>query len=153
MKTFISIVFAGMVSTAVAQVDTARNVVNSTVRGTEKAARTVAHGVKRAADAVEDAVTPDSDARRVDVTITENKIDMPTQLGPGKTAFVVKNAGKTTQNFEVEGRSVDRTFAAAPNPGQTRVMQVTLKRGTYTFYSLGKNGDQPITTKATVRVR
>ncbi len=152
MKTFLSIVFAGMVSTAVAQVDTAENVVHSTVRGTKKAVRTVAHGVKRAADAVEDAVTPDSDARRVDVTITENRIDMPTQLGPGKTAFVVKNAGKTTQNFEVEGRSVDRQFAAAPNPGQTKVMHVTLKGGTYTVYSLGKNGDQAI-AKATLRIR
>jgi len=53
-----------MIFTAVAQVDTAENVVHSTVRGTEKAARTVAHGVKKAADTVEDAVTPDSDARQ-----------------------------------------------------------------------------------------
>ena len=152
MKTFFSIVFAGMVSTAVAQVDTAENVVHSTVRGTEKAARTVAHGVKKAADTVEDAFTPDSDARRVDVTITEDRIDMPTQLRPGKTAFVVKNAGKTTQNFEVEGRSVDRKFVAAPNPGQTKVLHVYLKRGTYSVYSPGKTGDKG-TPNATLRVR
>ena len=141
-----------MVSTAVAQVDTAENVVHSTVRGTEKAARTVAHGVKKAADTVEDAFTPDSDARRVDVTITEDRIDMPTQLRPGKTAFVVKNAGKTTQNFEVEGRSVDRKFVAAPNPGQTKVLHVYLKRGTYSVYSPGKTGDKG-TPNATLRVR
>src|SRR6202011_973776 len=142
--TFLWIVFAGLIliSTAAAQVDTAENVVNSTVRGTEKAARTVAHGVKKAADTVEDAVTPDSDARRVDVTVTDDRIDMPEQLKPGKTAFVVKNAGTTTQNFEVEGRSVDRKFAAAPKPGQTKVMHVILKRGTYTVYSPGKEGDQ-----------
>ena len=152
MKTFFSIVFAGMVSTAVAQVDTAENVVHSTVRGTEKAARTVAHGVKKAADTVEDAFTPDSDARRVDVTITEDRIDMPTQLRPGKTAFVVKNAGKSTQNFEVEGRSVDRKFVAAPNPGQTKVLHVYLKRGTYSVYSPGKTGDKG-TPNATLRVR
>src|SRR6202045_2572643 len=127
MKTFLLIVFAGLISTAVAQVDTAENVVNSTVRGTEKAARTVAHGVKKAADTVEDAVTPDTDARRVDVTVTDDRIDMPTQLKPGKTAFVVKNAGKTTQNFEVEGRGVDRKFAAAPKPGETKVSHVYLK--------------------------
>ena len=141
-----------MISTAVGQVDTAENVVHSTVRGTEQAARTVAHGVKKAADTVEDAVTPDSDARRVDVTVTDDRIDMPTQLKPGKTAFVVKNAGKTTQNFEVEGRSVDRTFASAPNPGQTKVMHVILRRGTYTVSSPGKNGDQG-TPKTTLRVR
>ena len=146
------IVAAVATATAIAQVDTAENVVNSTVRGTEKAARTVAHGVKKAADTVEDAVTPDSDARRVDVTVTDDRIDMPAQLKPGKTAFVVKNAGKTTQNFEVEGQSVDRKFAAAPKPGQTKVMHVVLKRGTYTVYSPGKNGDQAA-PKATLRVR
>ena len=145
-------VFAGMISTAVAQVDTAENVARSTVRGTEKAAKTVAHGVKNAADTVEDAVTPDSDARRVDVTITEDRIDMPTQLRPGKTAFVVKNAGKTTQNFQVEGRSVNRKFVAAPNPGQTKVLHVYLKRGTYSIYSPGKTGDNG-TPNATLRVR
>jgi iron uptake system EfeUOB component EfeO/EfeM len=152
MKTFLSIIFAGLISNAVAQVDTAENVARSTVRGTEKAARTVAHGVKKAADTVEDAVTPDTDARRVDVTVTDDRIDMPTQLKPGKTAFVVKNAGKTTQNFEVEGQTVDRKFAAAPNPGQTKVMHVVLKRGTYTVYSPGKDGNKR-TSEVTLRVR
>jgi iron uptake system EfeUOB component EfeO/EfeM len=152
MKAFFSMVFAGMISTAVAQVDTAENVVHSTVRGTEKAARTVAHGVKKAADTVEDAVTPDSDARRVDVTVTDDRIDMPAQLKPGKTAFVVKNAGNTAQNFEVEGRSVDRKFVTAPNPGQTKVLHVILKRGTYTAYSPGKDENKR-TAPVTLRVR
>jgi hypothetical protein len=154
MKTFFStmIVAAVATATAIAQVDTAENVVNSTVRGTEKAARTVAHGVKKAADTVEDAVTPDTDARRVDVTMTDDRIDMPAQLKPGKTAFVVKNAGKTTQNFEVEGRSVDRKFVAAPNPGETKVLHVILKRGTYTAYSPGKDENKRIAA-VTLRVR
>jgi iron uptake system EfeUOB component EfeO/EfeM len=152
MKAFLSIVFTGLISTAVAQVDTAENVARSTVRGTEKAARTVAHGVKKAADTVEDAFTPDTDARRVDVTVTDDRIDMPTQLKPGKTAFVVKNAGRTAQNFEVEGQSVDRKFAAAPNPGQTKVMHVVLKRGTYTVYSPAKEGNKR-TAEVTFRVR
>jgi iron uptake system EfeUOB component EfeO/EfeM len=152
MKTFLSIVFAGLISTAAAQVDTAENVARSTVRGTEKAARTVAHGVKKAADTVEDAVTPDSDARRVDVTVTDERIDMPTQLKPGKTAFVVKNGGKTTRNFEVDGRSVDRKFVAAPKPGETKVLHAILKRGTYTVYSPGKDENKR-TAKVTLRVR
>ena len=152
MKTFLSLVFAGLISTAAAQVDTAENVARSTARGTEKAARTVAHGVKKAADTVEDAFTPDSDARRVDVTVTDDRIDMPTQLKPGKTAFVVKNAGKTTQNFEVAGRSVDRKFVAAPNPGETKVLHVILKRGTYTAYSPARNGSKR-TAEVTLRVR
>src|SRR6266478_2649606 len=152
MKTFFSMIFAGMISTAVAQVDTAENVVHSTVRGTEKAARTVAHGVKKAADTVEDAVTPDPDARRVDVTVTDDRIDMPTQLEPGKTAFVVKNSGKTTQNFEVKGRKVDRKFVAAPNPGETKVLHVNLKRGTYTAYAPGKDENKPA-AKVSLQVR
>lgn len=141
-----------MTSTALGQIDTAENVVHSTVRGTAKAARTVAHGVKKAADAVEDAVTPDTDAHRVDVTMTDAKIDIPTQLKAGKTAFVVKNAGAATQNFQIEGRAVDRTFAHAPNPGQTRIMHVTLHRGTYTIYSVEKSGDK-VMAIASVRVR
>ena len=89
---------------------------------------------------------------RVDVTVIDDRIDMPTQLKPGKTAFVVKNAGKTTQNFEVEGGSVDRKFVAAPNPGETKVLHVVLKHGTYTAYSPGKD-DNKQTAKVTLRVR
>jgi hypothetical protein len=88
----------------------------------------------------------------VDVTVTDDRIDMPAQLKPGKTAFVVKNAGKTTQNFEVEGRSVDRKFVTAPNPGQTKVLHVILKRGTYTAYSPGKDENKR-TAPVTLRVR
>ena len=144
MKTFFLIVFAGLASAGIAigQVDTARNVVHSTVRGTKKAAETVAHGVKKAADTVEDAITPDEDARRVEVTMTADRIDMPRRLETGKTAFVVKNDGNAPQNFEVEGTNVDRKFVAAPAPGQTKVMHVFLKRGTYTVYSAGKDGEK-----------
>src|SRR5437588_12240846 len=153
MKTFFSIVFAALVSTAAAQVvDTARDVAHSTAQGAKNAAKTVAHGAKRAADTVADALTPDTDARRVDVTVTDNRIDMPTRLRPGKTAFVVKNAGKNAQNFEVEGQSVDRKFVAAPNPGETKVLHVNLKRGTYTAYSPGKDNNKR-TGEVTVNVR
>ena len=152
MKTLASIVFVGLISTAVAQLDTAENVVNSTVRGTKQAAKTVAHGAKKAADTVVDAFTPESDARRVDVTVTEDRIDMPTRLKPGKTAFVVTNSGKTTRNFEIEGGSVDRTFASAPKPGQTKVMHVVLKRGSYIAYSPAKEG-QKRRAVASFRVR
>jgi len=115
-------------------------------------AETVAHGAKKAADTVVDALTPDEDARRVDVTVTDDHIDMPTQLKPGKTAFVVKNAGKTAQNFEVEGRNIDRKFVTAPNPGETKVLHVNLKRGTYSAYSPGKEKNKR-TAEATLRVK
>lgn len=154
MKTLLTtIVITGLASFAAADpVDTAANVVHSTVRGTKNAAHTVAHAAKKAVDKVEDAVTPDEDARRVDVTISENRVDMPGELTPGKTAFVVKNSGSTAQNFEVRGPSVDRKFVTAPGPGETRVLHVTLKRGTYTVYSPERNGSKQTRTM-TLRVR
>ena len=138
MKTLlISIIGAGLVSSAVAQpLETAENVAKKTAEKTKEAAHTVAHGAKKAAHKVADALTPDADARRVDVTINDGNVNMPTDLEPGKTAFVVKNEGKTTQNFEVTGGDIERKFVAPPGPGETKVLHVTLKRGTsYTVYS------------------
>ena len=145
--------FVGLISTASGQVvDTARDVAHTTAQGAKRAAQTVAHGAKKAVDTVADALTPDTDARRVDVTINGDRIDMPTTLKPGKTAFVVKNAGDTAQNFEVEGTGVDRKFIAAPNPGQTKVLHVNLKRGSYTAYSPGRDENKK-SAKMTLRVR
>ena len=73
--------------------DTAKNVGKKVVKGTKKAVNKVV-----------DAVTPDPDARRIDVTLSNEKIDMPTSLEPGKTAFVVKNAGDVKHNFVVRGK-------------------------------------------------
>jgi hypothetical protein len=154
MKTILSLVFAGLiVPAAVAQVeDTAKNVVHSTVEGTKKAAKTVAHGAKKAVEKIEDVFTPESDAHRVDVTVTDGKIDMPASLKPGKTAFVIKNTGSTTQNFELEGNDVDREFMNAPKPGESKVLHVTLEHGTYKAYLPDANGEKG-TAKATVKVR
>jgi hypothetical protein len=150
----ITIVMAGLVSSAGADpVDTAANVVHSTVRGTKKAAETVANGTKRVVEKVTGAVTPDEDARRVDVNVSGNGVDMPTQLKPGKTAFVVKNSGQTAQNFELRGPNVDREFVSAPGPGETKVLHVTLKRGTYTVYSPERNEDDKRGPTTTLRVK
>ena len=104
-------------------VDTAKNVGHSVARGTKKAAHRVA-----------DALTPDSDARRVDVTLTEYHIDMPTGLKPGKTAFVVKNAGKQRHNFGIQGNGTDEKFLKDVTPQATKVLHVNLKPGSYTAY-------------------
>jgi len=132
MKTLTSIILAGAISIGIAQAqgdraaaaqdtaDTARNLERSVARGTENAASPAA-----------EALTPDSDARRVNVTMNEYKFDMPTTLKPGKTAFIVKNAGKKTHNIEIKGNGIDQKFAANLRPGQSRVLHVVLKRGTY----------------------
>jgi uncharacterized cupredoxin-like copper-binding protein len=121
--------------------ETAKNVGHSVAKGTKKAVNTVV-----------DALTPDADARRVDVTLGEYKIDMPTSLKPGKTAFVVKNAGKQKHNFEVKGDGTDQKFITDLTPKQTKVLHVRLKRGTYTVYCpVGDNQKKGMETSLTVR--
>lgn len=142
MRTILLLIWFGWVGTAVAQVDTARNVVKSPVRGTEKAARTVAHGAKTAVDKVADVFTPEPDAHRVDVSLNDEKINIPTSVRPGKTAFVIKNSGTTTENFKLVGNGVDREFLNPPKPGETKVLHVTLKRGTYAVYSPSADGEK-----------
>jgi uncharacterized cupredoxin-like copper-binding protein len=104
-------------------VDTAKNVGHSVVKGTKKAAQKVA-----------DALTPESDARVFNVTLTEYHIDMAGGTKPGKTAFVVKNEGKQKHSFEVVGNGTDDKFLTDVAPGQTKVLHVRLTRGTYRVY-------------------
>ena len=128
MKTFLSTIIGLAISCSVVRaqdpvtdaVDTAKNVGHAAARHTKEAAETVA-----------DALTPEPDARRVDVTMTEYKFDMPSELKPGKTAFVVKNAGKKKHSFAIKGAGVDRKFQKNVTPGETRVLHVMLEPGTY----------------------
>jgi iron uptake system EfeUOB component EfeO/EfeM len=65
------------------------------------------------------------------VIVTEDSIDMPKSVTPGKTAFVVKNSGKEKHNFEVRGHGIDKKFMLALAPDQTKVLHVDLKAGKY----------------------
>ena len=151
---FVMMLVAGLVSGASGQpLDTAENVAKKTAEKTKEAAQTVAHGVKKAANKVEDALTPDPDARRVDVTVNDGEVNMSSDLEPGKTAFVVKNEGKTTTNFQITGGNIDRKFVTPPGPGETKVLHVTLKRGAhYTVYSTNMD-DGKRTKKMTLDVK
>jgi hypothetical protein len=89
----------------------------------------------------------------VDVTVNDGEVNMSSDLEPGKTAFVVKNEGKTTTNFEVTGGDIDHKFVAPPGPGETKVLHVTLKRGVhYTIYSTNTD-DGKRTKKMTLKVK
>jgi uncharacterized cupredoxin-like copper-binding protein len=116
------------------QIETAKHVAEDTVDTAGNVAHSVVKGTKKAVNTVVDALTPDPDARRVDVTLSDYKIDMPTTLKPGKTAFVVMNAGKHTHSFGVRGNGTDLKFATSVSTSKTKVLHVTLKRGTYTAY-------------------
>ena len=101
---------------------------------TKDAGRAVIDTTKKAANAVVDAITPDADARKVEVKLADHQIEMPKSLQAGKTAFVVHNAGKEKHNFQIEGEGIDKKFIAAVSPNDTKVLNVDLKPGTYKVY-------------------
>ncbi len=135
MKTFISILLAASVSVGIAQGqragDRAAEAAQDTADTVKNVGHSVVRGTKEAVDTAADALTPDRDARRVDVALSEYKIDMPTSLKPGKTAFIVKNAGKKKHNFEIKGNGIDQKFRTNLGSNETKVLHVVLKRGTY----------------------
>ena len=138
MKIFLSVVLAGAISMgsvrAEGPVEKAGEVARDTADTAKNVGRSVARGTKRAVNTVVDAVTPEPDARHVNVTLSEYKIDMPTRLKPGKTAFIVKNAGNHKHNFEVRGNGGEHKFLVDLRRNETKVLHVQLKRGSYTVY-------------------
>jgi hypothetical protein len=108
---------------------------------TVEAGKFIGEKTKNAAEKVIDAVTPDSDARRIEVKITEHRINMPLALEDGKTAFVVHNASPDKRNFEIQGEGIDKKFLTGLGPDETKVLHVNLKRGTYKAYGWAKEGD------------
>ena len=134
MKTVIlaSIVFASALSLASAEDKKSdKSLGEKTTSTLDKAGRAVADTTRKAADAAVDAVTPDSDARKVEVRLAEHHIDMPKRLESGKTAFVVHNTGKEKHNFEIQGEGVEKKFFADLGPDESKVLHVNLKPGTY----------------------
>ena len=97
----------------------------------EDTAETVAKGTKKAANKAANALTPEANGHKVNVTMTEYKFEMPATAKAGKTSFVIKNAGKKVHNFKIEGQGIAQKLSANPKPGQTEVLQVVLKPGTY----------------------
>jgi len=132
LSTIIAVAMSLSVVLAQGPVQKATDVAEDTAETAKNVGHSIAKGTKRAVNTVADAVTPDPDARRVNVTLTDYRIDMPTTLKPGKTGFIVKNAGKKKHNFEVKGDGTDQKFLANLGPNQTKVLHVVLKRGTYT---------------------
>src|SRR4030095_16063352 len=103
-------------------------------------------------DSTVDAVTPDKEARKVDVTLTEHKINMPKSISAGKTAFVVTNNGKDKHNFEIEGQGLDKKFMLNIAPNDTKTLHVELKPGTYkVICPVGDHAQEGMTLNLTVK--
>lgn len=113
-----------------------------TKEATKDAGQTVAKTSKDVAGAIVETVTPDKDARRVNVDLTGDGIDMPKSMRAGKTAFVVKNRAHEKQNFEIRGDGIDREFVFNISPDETKTLQTTLKRGRYQAYAIRKDGKE-----------
>lgn len=118
---------------------------DATKKTTKDVTQKVMEKTKEVASAAEAAVTkPDSDAKKVEVKVTDKGVQLPSNLAAGKTAFVVKNTGKQAHNFRVEGSGLKKSFWFDVHPNDTKIMQVDLKPGTYQANSAaeGETGDQ-----------
>ena len=157
MKTYISVTLASIVAIAFAQAQ--EDIPAKAAKAAATAAETAKHvgeaavrHTKHAVETVADAFTPEPDARRVDVTLTDHHIDMPSHLSTGKTALVVKNTGEKTHNFQIEGDGVNKKFLTDLSPGQSKVLHITLEHGKYTAFSPSEGDrDKGIEAKLTVR--
>ena len=126
---------------------------DTTKQTTKDAAHAVADTTRKAAHAVKEALTPDPDANKVNVTVTDDGIDLQKSVESGKTAFVVKNSGKEKHNFQVRGHGVDEKFLLALDPDQTKVLHVDLKPGKYKAACLMTGGDKDKEIQVNLTVR
>jgi uncharacterized cupredoxin-like copper-binding protein len=112
-------------------VETAKEVAHDAAHTAKNVGKTVVRGAKRVVHRVTGALSPDPDARAVNVTLSDYKIDIPRSLKTGKTAFLVHNAGRHPHNFEIRGNDDDESFLTDLSPNETKVLHVHLSRGTY----------------------
>src|SRR6266478_6982968 len=151
LSTIIAVALSLGVVWAEGPVEKAKDVAEDAAETAKDVGHKVVKGTKKVVNKVVDAVTPDPDARRVDVTLSNYKIDMPTSLQPGKTAFVVKNAADGKHNFVVRSKDGSHKFTVDLQPNETKVLHVQMKRGSYTAYS-PVNGNRKKGTETTLTV-
>lgn len=130
-----------------------KEVSKAVVKTTKETTQAVAKKTKETVKAIEHKIdTPDADARKVPVTITDGGVQMPANLRPGKTAFIVKNTGKQKHNFEIEGEHLDKSFWFAIAPKDSKTMQVDLKPGSYDAHcSVGEHANKEARVKLVVK--
>lgn len=111
---------------------TTKKVTKAVVKTTKETSKAVVKKTKETVKAIEHSIdTPDADAQKVRVTVTDDGVRMSKSLRAGKTAFIVANTGKQKHNFEIEGENLDKSFWFAIAPKDSKTMQVNLKPGTY----------------------
>jgi len=73
-------------------------------------------------------------AATVEVHLTEYTIAMPKTLPAGPTTFTVHDDGAKAHSFKIEGQGLEELLAKPLHPGETGMLQVTLKPGEYKIY-------------------
>jgi hypothetical protein len=121
---------------------------------TKEAGKSLAEGTKKAVEGVKDALTPDADAKKVEVKLTDKSVGISGKVEPGKTAFVVKNEGKEKHLFAVSGEEMDQRFFQPVAPGESKVLHMTLKPGHYRAFVPDKDeekGKEKLSAHITVK--
>jgi len=70
----------------------------------------------------------------VEVRLSEYAIEMPHALPAGPTTFLVRNEGKKSHSFRIEGPGLTEMLSAPVGPQKTGSLQVTLQPGDYKVY-------------------
>jgi uncharacterized cupredoxin-like copper-binding protein len=73
-------------------------------------------------------------AAKVEVRLSEYTVGMPHTLPAGPTAFLLRNEGKKSHSFKIEGPGIEDSQTVIVRPGKTDTLQVTLQPGEYKVY-------------------
>jgi uncharacterized cupredoxin-like copper-binding protein len=71
---------------------------------------------------------------QVPVSLSEFRIDMPTEIAAGTVTFAITNDGTVRHGFEIEGQGINEQLQPRLQPGETGMLTVDLTPGTYEVY-------------------
>ena len=88
---------------------------------------------------------------QVPVSLSEFRIDMPTEIAAGTVTFAVTNDGTIRHGFEIKGQGIDEQLQPRLQPGETGMLTVDLMPGSYeVFCPIDGHADQGMRTEITV---
>lgn len=93
-------------------------------------------------------------AAPVEVRLSEYAIEMPHTLPAGPTSFHVRNEGKKTHSFKIEGPGIEELLSKPVKPQADGSLQVTLQPGEYKVYCpVGSHESKGMTMKLSVTAK
>ena len=70
----------------------------------------------------------------VQVQVSDDHIQMPTELPSGMAMFEVTNSGTHEHSFGITGPGGDKVLEKTLQPGETETLEMALDAGTYRIY-------------------